>query len=218
MGDQIDESIVTSGLLDKACAGDPHALGELLENHRPRLNRLIAFRVDRRLRGRIDAADVIQEAFLAATARFPEYLDDRKMPFFVWLRFITVQKLAELHRHHLGAQVRDASREVSLVNSPLPQATSAVLAAQLIARQTTPTQALAREEIKGQLEDALNQMEDIDREILALRHFEQLTNVETARILDINESAASNRYIRAIKRLKQLLDRIPPARPHDPSN
>ena len=128
------------------------------------------------------------------------------MPFFVWLRFITVQKLCELHRHHLGTKARDVSREVSLFGSPLPHATSAVLAAQLLGRHTTPTQAVARAEIQHQLESALNQMDEIDREMVALRHFEQLTNVETARVLEINESAASNRYVRAIKRLKQILD------------
>ena len=205
----MDESSDTDQLLELATSGDPEALGRLLEQHRSRLCRVIEFRLDRRLRGRVDAADVVQEAYLSATTRFAEYLADRKMPFFVWLRFITVQKLAELHRHHLGTKARDASREVSLFNSPLPQATSAVLAAQLLGKQTTPTQAFARAEVKNQLEEALNQMEDIDREIVALRHFEQLTNTETARILGINASAASNRYLRAIKRLRKLLDRIP---------
>ena len=140
------------------------------------------------------------------------------MPFFVWLRFITLQKLAELHRHHLGTKARDASREVSLFNSPLPQATSAVLAAQLLGKQTTPTQAFARAAIKNQLEEAFNLMEEIDREVVTLRHLEQLTNVETARILDISESAASNRYLRALKRLKKLLDGTPQAWPNEPPN
>lgn len=204
----MDESINTAGLLERASGGDSGALGELLEQHRARLTRVISFRMDDRLRGRIDPADVVQEAFLVATTRFPEYLKDRKMPFFVWLRFITVQKLCELHRHHLGTKARDVSREVSLFNPPLPHATSAVLAAQLLGRHTTPTEAVARAEIKQQLEAALNQMDEIDREMVALRHFEQLTNVETARILDINESAASNRYVRAIKRLKQIMDSV----------
>jgi RNA polymerase sigma-70 factor (ECF subfamily) len=204
----MDETTDTAELLEQACSGDSGALGELLELHRPRLHRVIAFRMDRRLGGRIDAADVIQEAYLTATARFPEYLSDTTMPFLLWLRFIAVQKLAELHRYHLGTKARDASREVSLDNSPLPAATSAVLAAQLLGKQTTPTQAFARAEIKNQLENALNQMEDIDREVVALRHFEQLGNMETARILGINESAASNRYVRAIKRLKKILDQV----------
>lgn len=204
----MDESNDTALLLEQASSGDSRALGELLEQHRARLTRVIAFRLDDRLRGRIDAADVIQEAFLSATKRFPEYRDDPKMPFFVWLRFITVQKLSEIYRHHLGAKARDVSREVSLFGPSLPHATSAVLAARLLGKHTTPTQAVARAELSRQLEEGLNQMDEIDREIVALRHFEQLTNGETARVLKINESAASNRYVRAIRRLKQILDSV----------
>ena len=196
----------TSVLLDRASAGDPRALGELLLEHRDRLLRVVSFRMDRRLRGRIDPSDVVQDAYLEATTRFPDYVNDRKMPFFLWLRFLTVQKLCELHRRHLGAQARDAAREVSLYNGPLPQATSAVLAAQLLGKHTTPSQAAVRAEVKTQLEEALNAMDTIDREVLALRHFEHLTNTEAARVLGISESAASNRYVRAIKRLKKILE------------
>jgi RNA polymerase sigma-70 factor (ECF subfamily) len=201
---------IATSLLERAGAGDADALGSLLERYRPRLTRVISFRMDRRLRGRVDAADVVQEAYLTATTRFADYLNEKnekRMPFFLWLRFITVQKLLELHRHHLGTKARDASREVFLFNGPLPCATSAVLAAQLLGKQSTPSQAVARDEMKVQLEAALNTMDDVDREVVALRHFEQLTNVEAARVLGINESAASNRYIRAIKRLKNILDR-----------
>ena len=141
-----------------------------------------------------------------ATARFEEYMRDAKMPFFLWLRFLTLQKLCELHRRHLKVKARDASRELSLYNGPLPEATSAVLAAQLIGKLTTPSQAAVRAEMKLQLEDALNSMDAIDREVLALRHFEQLTNAEASRVLGINESAASNRYVRAAKRLKKIFD------------
>ena len=194
-------------LLEVACAGDQHALGQLLEVHRERLLRVIGFRMDRRLRGRIDSADVLQETYLEVTERFAEYARNRKMPFFLWVRFLAVQKLCELHRHHLGVQARDVSREVSLNRAPFPEATSSVLAAQLLGKHTTPSQAAVRAEVKRQLEEALNCMDEIDREVLALRHFEQLNNVEAARVLDINESASSSRYLRAIKRLKRVLDR-----------
>jgi RNA polymerase sigma-70 factor, ECF subfamily len=186
--------------------GDQAALGEAFERHRERLERIVSFRLDNRLRGRIDAADVVQEAFLDVSHRIERYLADPSMPFFLWLRYLTVQKLLEMHRRHLGTKARDAGREVSLFSGPLPQATSAVLAAQLLGRQSTPSQAAIRAEFKLQLEEALNAMDRIDCEVLALRHFEQLDNRETAKILGISESAASNRYVRAIRRLKQILE------------
>jgi RNA polymerase sigma-70 factor, ECF subfamily len=192
--------------LERMRQGDRDALGEALEYYRPRLERVVAFRMDPRLRGRIDSADVVQEAFLDATHRLDDYLADPPMPFFLWVRFLTVQKLCELHRRHLGTKARDAGREISLDGGPVHQATSAVLAAQLIGRQSTPSQAAIRAETRVQLEEALNSMEPIDCEVLALRHFEQLDNREAARVLGISESAASNRYVRAIRRLKQIMD------------
>jgi RNA polymerase sigma-70 factor, ECF subfamily len=192
--------------LEAVRRGDRTVLGERLEGFRERLERIVAFRLDSRLRGRIDAADVVQEAYLEATHRIEGYLADPSMPFFLWLRFLTVQKLLELHRRHLGTKSRDAGREVSLFSGPLPQATSAVLAAQLLGRHSTPSQAAMRAERKLQLEEALNTMDRIDCEVLALRHFEQLDNRETAKILQISESAASNRYVRALRRLKQILE------------
>lgn len=196
-----------SELLDRATSGDRSALGDLLVRESDRLTRVVRLRMDSRLRGRIDARDVIQEAFVDATARFEEYRRDAKMPFFLWLRFLTMQKLCELHRRHFGVKARDVSREVSLYRGPTPEASSAVLAAQLIGKLTTPSQAAARAETKLQLEEALNSMDETDREVLALRHFEQLTNAETARLLGVSESAASSRHVRAVKRLRALLDR-----------
>src|SRR4029077_2097859 len=127
------------------------------------------------------------------------------MPFFLWLRLVTGQKLALAHRKHLGVQARDAGREVSLYRGALPEATSAALAAQLIGKHTSPSQAAAKAELKIRLQDALNGMEEIDREVLALRHFEQMTNLEAARVLGISETAACNRYVRALERLKKIL-------------
>jgi RNA polymerase sigma-70 factor (ECF subfamily) len=193
-------------LLARAKSGDSDALGELMLTYRDRLVRVVRFRMDRRLNGRIDPGDVVQDAYVVAIERFPEYHHDDRMPFFLWLRFITLQKLCELHRHHLRAKVRNAAREVSLLHGPIPQATSAVLAAQLLGRITTPSQAAMRAEVKVRLEDALNDMDEIDREVVALRHFEQISNFETAKALEINESAASSRYVRAIRRLKHILD------------
>ena len=184
-------------------------LESLLDGYRSRLRRMIKLRLDRRLQGRVDPSDVIQEAYLEVSRQLAEYLRDPSMPFFLWLRLVTGQKLALAHRQHLGVQARDAGREVSLYRGALPEATSAALAAQLIGKRTTPSQAAIKAELKIRLQEALNSMEDLDREVLALRHFEQLTNAETARVLGIKESTACNRYIRALERLKKILVSMP---------
>jgi RNA polymerase sigma-70 factor (ECF subfamily) len=165
--------------------------------------------MDRRLQGRLDASDIIQEAFLEATSRFDEYRRDQRMPFYLWLRFITGQKLIVAHRRHLGAKVRDARREVAIHAGPLPGATSQSLAAQLLGRLTSPSHAAVRAELRGRLQEALDSMDDTDREVLALRHFEQLTCAESAEVLGIEEAAASSRYYRALKRLKEVLSAFP---------
>jgi RNA polymerase sigma-70 factor (ECF subfamily) len=197
-----------ASLLRRCRQGDEAAWGELLLQHQERLMRMIQLRIDPRLRGRIDPADVVQESFLQASKRREEYFDQSDLPFFVWLRLLTVQKLAELHRHHLGVKARDAGRDVSLF-SPAAPATSAVLAAQLLGQTTTPSQDVAREEIEQRVRDVLESMDEIDREVIALRNFEQLSNLEAASVLGIGASAASSRYIRALKKLKDVLSDMP---------
>jgi RNA polymerase sigma-70 factor (ECF subfamily) len=187
----------------------PEQLARLFEQRRTQLRRMVALRLDHRLQGRIDPSDVIQEAYLEASVRLADYRENPAMPLFVWLRFITAQKLLVLHRRHLGAKVRDAGREVSLYRGALPEATSAALAAQLVGRYTTPSQAAMRAELRLRVQDALNLMDPIDREILALRHFEQLSNAEAAHVLEIDESAASKRFVRALRRLKEVLASLP---------
>lgn len=204
-----EDSSQTALLLQAAAQGDKEKWGALLARHRQRLRRMVALRLDRRLQGRLDASDVIQEAYLEASSRLPEYLKQPAMPFFLWLRFLTSQKLLELHRHHLGTQVRDAGREVSLYRGSFPETSSAALAAQLLGRLTQPSQAAIRAEMKIRLQDALNSMDLLDREVLALRHFEHLSNAETAQTLGIRQSAASKRYIRALKKLKEILSSMP---------
>jgi RNA polymerase sigma-70 factor (ECF subfamily) len=199
----------TSDLLRRAGDGDAAALGQLLDGHRKRLRRMVRLRLDPRLQSRIDPSDVLQEAFLEAAQRLAEYLRDPKMPFFLWLRFLTGQKLLALRRRHLGTKARDASREVSLYRGAMPEASSACLAAQLLGRITTPLQAALRAEMKVRLQEALNSMDPLDREVLALRHFEQLSRAEIAHLLQIHDAAVSKRYIRALKRLKELLSSLP---------
>jgi RNA polymerase sigma-70 factor, ECF subfamily len=181
----------------------------LLDHHRQRLRRMVALRLDRRLQGRVDASDVIQEAFLEASQRLPEYVREPRMPFFLWLRFLTGQKMLEAQRRHLGTQMRDAGREISLYRGALPETSSAALAAHLLGHDTRPSEAAVRAEMKVRLEEALNRMDPLDREVLALRHFEQLNTAETAQVLNIKEGAAGKRYIRALKRLKEILQGMP---------
>ena len=146
------------------------------------------------------------------TDRYPhlaDYLRDPSVPFFLWLRGVAGNKLREAHRHHLGAQMRDARREVSLYRGSMPEATSAALAAQLMGRFSRPSEAAVRAEAKIRLQEALNQMDPIDREVLALRHFEHLSTAEAAEVLGIKEGAAGKRYLRALERLRDIMAVMP---------
>ncbi len=196
-------------LLRRAAAGDAQALNVLLEVYRDRLRRMVRLRLNRRLQGRVDPSDVLQDAYVEIARTLPAYLQDPALPFFLWLRHITGQKLIAVHRQHLGAQMRDADREVSLYRGAMPQASSVSLAAQLLGRVTSASQAAVRAETQVKIQESLNSMDPMDREILALRHFEMLTNDEAALALGIKKSAASNRYVRALKRLKGILSAIP---------
>jgi RNA polymerase sigma-70 factor, ECF subfamily len=184
--------------------GDQQSLGRQFMEHWDRLHRLVQMRLDRRLHGRVNPSDVLQEAYLEVVRSMPGYLSDPKVPFFVWLRHITVVKLMALHRKHLGTGVRDAGREVHL-GGVRPQTSSVALAALLLGRLTSPSQAAERVELQLRVQGALNNLDPLDREVLSLRHFEQLTNTETARTLGISVAAASNRYVRALKRLTPIL-------------
>jgi len=196
-------------LLEGARAGDKAALVELFARHRDRLRRMVELRLDRRLQARVDASDVIQDAYLEIAERLEAYFQDPKLPFILWLRLVVGERLITLHRRHLGAQMRDAAMEVALFQGALPAASSAALAARLLGELTSPTQAAVRAERLLRIQEALNSLDPIDREILSLRHFEQLGRAETARTLGIEEEAAAKRYIRALKRLKSVLADMP---------
>jgi RNA polymerase sigma-70 factor (ECF subfamily) len=199
----------TARSLERAANGDADGWRELLAQHHARLRRMVTLRLDPRLQGRIDPSDVLQDTYLDAAGQLGDYLRDPKLPFFLWLRLLTGHRLGRLHRRHLGAQARDAGREVSIYRGALPGASSAALAAQLLGRESRPSEAAARAELKLCVQEALNAMDPLDREVLSLRHFEHLTNAEAARELGISEAAAGKRYLRALARLKDLLARRP---------
>jgi RNA polymerase sigma-70 factor, ECF subfamily len=203
------EDVEIDDLLCRARAGDPRALADLFDRYKSRLQHMVRLRLDRRLAGRLDASDVLQEAYLEADRRFAEYVRDPSIPVFLWLRLLVGQKLTDLHRRHLGAKMRDAGMEVLLHRGALPQATSISLAELLLGRLTSPTRAAQRAEMQLRLQEALNRMDPIDREVLVLRHFEELNNAQTAQALGLEKTAVSNRYIRALKRLTEVLGDFP---------
>src|SRR6516162_9368512 len=202
-------SQATEALLERALGGDCGALAELFEQHRDRLEQMVRLRLDRRLQGRLDPADVLQEAYLDVARRFPEYAADHKLPFLLWLRLLTGQRLVDLHRQHLGAKMRNAGLEVSIYRGDLPRASSASLAEMLLGRLTTASRAAIRAETQLRVQEALNAMDPTDREVLVLRHFEMLSNEEAAQVLGLKPSAASNRHMRALKRLKDIMAQLP---------
>lgn len=193
---------------DRLRAGDTGAAGEAFAACRERLKKMVRLRLDRRLQGRLDASDVLQEAYMDVQKKAPDFAA-KGMPAYLWLRLIVAERLLILHRRHLGAQMRDAGQEVSLHRGGMPAASTHSLANLLLGRLTSPSQAAVRAERQLRLQEALNGMDELDREILSLRHFEELSNSEVATVLGLNKTTASNRYIRALKRLKEILATLP---------
>jgi RNA polymerase sigma-70 factor (ECF subfamily) len=202
-------SAASADLIEHARAGNREARSALFAQHRERLRRMVEMRLDARLQARLDASDVVQDAYVDVVECLDDYLRDPKLPLFLWLRLVVGERLQKLHRHHLGTQMRDAGREVSLYRGALPAASSAALAAQLLGKYTSPTQAAVRAERILRMQEALNSLDPVDREIVSLRHFEELSAAEAAQVLSIEESAAVKRDFRALKRLKQVLADLP---------
>jgi RNA polymerase sigma-70 factor (ECF subfamily) len=151
-------------MLRCADRGDPRRLQELFTHYRARLKRMVKLRLDPRVQGRVDPSDIVQEAYLEVSRKLAAYLRDPKIPFFLWLRLLTAQKLALAHRQNLGVQARDAGREISLYHGAYPQASSAALAVRLIGKITSPSQAAVKAELKIRIQQALNAMDELDRE------------------------------------------------------
>ncbi len=182
------------------------ALAKHFDSVRDRLKRIVRFRLDYRLNGRVSESDVLQDTFVRAAKRMSRYLaQDEPLPFFVWLRLEINQRLQEIHRFHFGAEKRDVRRELNLETPVHSAQTSLAMAAHLVAKLTSPSRLVERAEQIAQLERSLNEMNELDREVIALRHFEELSNVETAKVLNIDTSAASKRYLRALKKLRQIM-------------
>ena len=199
-------------VVEKLAQEGESAVAELFSQYRVQLEQTLHFRMDPQLLGRGDANDVLQEAYLNAAKRLPEYLKAPNVPPFIWIRSLTLNVLIDKHRRHLGAQRRDVRQQQSLQQgSPM---TSQIVVRELIGQLTSPSQAAMRTEMAALVEAAIEEMDEIDREVLVLRHFEQLTNQQVADVLGIKKAAASNRYVRALGRLREALSEFE----SDPNN
>ena len=190
----------TNRLLELARGQDSRAFDRLFSLHRPYLRKVVELRLDRQLRARVDPSDVVQEAQMEAFRRLPEYFERRPMPFRLWLRETTQERLIMLRRFHLGAACRAAGREVEL-----PEESSLALAEGLLAPGQTPSQLLMDRERRRQVQEAVALLRDSDREILVLRTLEALSNTEVAEVLQIDPATASRYYGRALLRLREIL-------------
>ncbi len=188
---------------------DEQSLAQVFSDNRERLWRTVNFRLHSRLRDRVDPDDVLQEAYLAAVQRLQHYGASAYPTPFIWLRAIVRQTLVDIHRHHMGAQMRDARREGALHTGGYPEATSISMVSRLVGDITSPSSAAVRVDLMNRVEQALEEMDPVDREVLALRHFEELSNSEVAHELGIEQKAASIRYVRALRRLKAILAQVP---------
>ncbi len=200
----------TSLLLSCDTTGEKQRVfADIFTRHREKLRSMVRLRLDRRVQARVDPSDVLQEAYVEASRRLDEYLQSPPMPLLLWLRHVTGQKLQELHRHHLVMQKRSAEREVPIRYAAVPHTTTEALAVELLARGPSPSAAAVRAELRVRLEEVLDRMDATDREIVALRHFEQLSSAEAAEVLGIKEEAARKRYLRAMKKLRDILAGMP---------
>ncbi len=191
--------------LNRLQSGGAEAAAHIFEEQRERLQRFVMHRMDVRLQGRLDLEDVMQEAQMVVVRRHEDYINNPAVPFYVWMRSLTGQVLIDLHRKHLKLQVRNVNREVSLENQLPFQSSAHAMRDLLMASGTSPSNVAIREEQAQALRNTLEQMGDIDREVLVLRHLEQLSNGEVASVLGIDKSAATKRYIRALKRLGEMI-------------
>lgn len=193
----------TEELLDAVSRGDTTARSRLLERHRPKLRRMVAIRLDRRLTARVDPSDVVQESLVEAAARLSEYVRDRPLPFYPWLRRIATDRLADVGRRHLHAGRRSVEREEP---PGLPGESVVELVDRLLAPHSGPSARLRRAERRDRVRLALESLPERDRDVLVLRYLEDLSTADAAAVLGIGEGAVKMRLVRALQRLRDVLD------------
>jgi RNA polymerase sigma-70 factor (ECF subfamily) len=205
------DSSETCELLAKARAGDAEAVNALLDRHRAALRRLVELRMDRALTRRVDASDVVQDVLIEANRRLDEYLRAPSMPFHLWLRHMARDRLIDAHRRHRVAERRSLDREQPLTSPADLDHSTLELAAQLSDRELTPATAATWHELQRRFQQAVETLDEQDREIVLMRHFEQMSNQQAAEALGLSTAAASMRYLRAMRRLRSFLAEPPSA-------
>ena len=194
----------TEQLLERMARGDPSAEGRLMQRHRQRLRRMIALRLDRRLQARIDPSDVLQEALTEAARKLPQYIRRRPLPFYPWLRRLVWERIVQLHRWHVKAGKRSVIREEAAMR--LPDESALELADRLAGGASSPSRHLHHSERRARVQAALARLAERDREVLVLRYLEHLSTIEIAAVLGLAESGVKTRQLRALQRLRDLLD------------
>jgi RNA polymerase sigma-70 factor (ECF subfamily) len=199
----------TEELLASARAGDPDAVGRLLQRHRQSIRRMIDLRMDRKIQRRLDASDIVQDVLIEANRRLADYLQNPVMPFHLWLRQMAKDRIIDAHRRHRRAARRSVDREQALAAPGRLDQSTFDLAAELSDGELTPAAAATWRELQRRFQAAVETLDDGDREVVLMRHFEGLTNTETAQALGLSPPAAGMRYLRAMRRLRSLLDENP---------
>ena len=200
------EANKTEELLNQAKQGDEAAVNQLIQRHRDALGHLVRMRLDKKIQRRIDVSDIVQEVMIEANRRLQEYLNNpAAMPFHLWIRHIARDRIIDAHRRHRGSAKRSVDREQPLAVPGGFDKSSVILAAQLVDAEKTPAAATLEKELARHVESAITELDDTDAEVIVMRHYEQLTNQEIATALGLSEPAASMRYLRAIKRLRELM-------------
>jgi len=195
----------TEELLLGARDGDDDAVNRLIERHRAAVLRMVQMRLDHKIRRRVDVSDVVQDVMIEANRRLQAYIANPAMPFHLWLRHIAKDRIIDAHRRHRGSQKRSVDREQALAVPGANDRSTMDLAVHLCDRELTPAAAATQREMAKRVADAVSELGDQDGEIIIMRHYEQLTNQEVAAALDLTEPAASMRYLRAVRRLRELL-------------
>ena len=196
----------TETLLLAAKEGSAEAVNRLLENHRASIRRLVELRLDRKVRRRVDVSDVVQDVMIEANGRLQKYLEDPAMVFHLWLRQIAWDRIIDTYRRHRVTAKRNMDREQPMVASGGPDQSTMELAIQLCDPGLTPAAAATQREIAAKVELALEHLGEHDRDIILMRHYEHLSNIEIAQVLDLNPAAASMRYLRALRKLREMLE------------